>query len=90
MKICVTGCNGSVGRRVVRLALLRGYDVLGIDQRDIPVDIPEDATGTFTYVNVDLMDHDATVKALAGCEAVVHLAAIPRPVDYSPVIVHNR
>lgn len=34
-------------------------------------------------------DYDATVKAFSGCDALIHLAAIPNPVDKSDSLVHN-
>lgn len=34
-------------------------------------------------------DYDTTVKAFKGCDAVIHLAAIPNPVDKDNWKVHN-
>lgn len=91
MKIAVTGSNGSVGSRVVALALDRGHQVTGIDHTEPPAS--EDATATnpnFTYVKADLRDYETTLDSLrgAGAEAVVHLAAVPHPGDYAAV-AHN-
>ncbi|KAF7312235.1 NAD-binding protein [Mycena indigotica] len=83
--IAVTGCNGSVGKRVVLCALKHGYHVVGID---FSPRVPDDPTPEFTFIQADLTDFDATLKALSGCEAVLHLAALPQPGDYR-VKVHN-
>ena len=34
-------------------------------------------------------DYEATLKAFKGCDAVIHLAAIPDPVDKDDYMVHN-
>lgn len=34
-------------------------------------------------------DYAATVKAFEGCDALIHLAAIPEPVDKDDSLVHN-
>lgn len=34
-------------------------------------------------------DYDATIKAFKGCDAIIHLAAIPDPVDKDDSKVHN-
>lgn len=87
MKLAITGCNGRVGKRVVALALKRGYTVVGIDHT------PEPANATinprFSFLQVDLRDYDQTLKALRGYEGVIQLAAFPNPGDYAAV-VHNR
>ncbi|KAF8962736.1 NAD(P)-binding protein [Flammula alnicola] len=79
MKVAVAGCNGRVGRRVVKLALERGNTVVGIDL----VQQPE-----YTFKQADLQDFDAVLAVLEGCDAVVNLAGHPNPVDYQ-VKAHN-
>ncbi|KAG9224203.1 hypothetical protein CCMSSC00406_0004702 [Pleurotus cornucopiae] len=85
MKIAVTGCLGSVGKRVVTLALKRGHTVLGID-REPAEHIDERAD--YVYVKLDLTDYSAALDTLKGCDAVVHLAAFRNPGDYG-VTTHN-
>ncbi|KAJ6607398.1 hypothetical protein B0H10DRAFT_2072165 [Mycena sp. CBHHK59/15] len=85
-KIAITGCNGSVGKRAVLLALEQGYHVIGVDLSPSPT---TGELGTrFSFLQIDLKDYDATLKALEGCDAIIHLAAFPRPGDYK-AIVHN-
>ena len=93
MKIAVTGCNGSVGRRVVKLALERGNKVVGID---VVPDVSGEASQmpwlsspAFTFEKADLQDFDIVLDLIAGCDAVINLAAYPHPVDYR-VKAHNK
>ncbi|KAJ6513422.1 hypothetical protein C8R45DRAFT_963622 [Mycena sanguinolenta] len=88
MKIAITGSNGRVGRRVVLGALARGYHVVGIDHSALATADDRDLGTSFTFLQTDLRDYDETLKALEGCEAVIHLAAYPNPGDYK-VVVHN-
>jgi nucleoside-diphosphate-sugar epimerase len=93
MKIAVTGCNGSVGSRVVRLALARGYTVIGIDTARSSSLVDQETSNTspsgqYTFLEVDLTDYDAALRVLRGCEAVVQLAGIRHPLDYA-VKAHN-
>jgi len=41
------------------------------------------------FVQLDTTDYDAFEKALAGCDALIHLAAIPGPHHYPDHVVHN-
>ncbi|KAL0573408.1 hypothetical protein V5O48_008556 [Marasmius crinis-equi] len=90
MKIAVTGSNGSVGQRVVALALKKGHDVVGINIGPTPT-LASDCQqfqSNFTYKQVDITDYNDTLDALNGREGVVHLAGHPNPKDYV-VIAHN-
>ncbi|KAJ7707802.1 hypothetical protein B0H17DRAFT_533010 [Mycena rosella] len=88
-KVAITGSNGSVGRRVVLRALQeRGYHVVGIDHSPLVTADDRELGSNFSFLQVDLRDYNETLKALEGCEAIIHLAAYPRPGDYK-VVVHN-
>ncbi|ESK98265.1 NAD(P)-binding protein [Moniliophthora roreri MCA 2997] len=90
MKIAITGSNGSVGKRVVALALKQNHLVLGIDIGPTS-NLPPDAEGlksSFDYKSVDLRSYQDTLAALQGCEAIIHLAGCPNPTDYV-VNTHN-
>ena len=93
MKLVITGCNGSVGRRVVLLALKRGYIVTGADYATLSEELKsfvQDYQERFTYHQFDLKDYDRVIELfkVSGCEAVIHLAAIRDPSDYG-VKTHN-
>lgn len=95
MKIVITGCNGSVGKRVVLLSLKRGYTVTGIDIKPLPEELADTIqknqyTERFLFRQVDLKEYDRALEVLRSseCEAVIHLAIFPHPTD-NPVEVHN-
>lgn len=78
--IAITGAAGKTGRAVVRQFLEFGYTVTPIDSAGQP-----GSYGEFSHnvgVNLfraDLTDYGQAVEALAGADAIVHLAAIPAP-----------
>ncbi len=95
MKLVVTGCNGSIGRRVVLLSLKRGYVVTGIDLKPLPEEVVDAIqrnhyTERFMFHQIDLKEYDRVLEVLqsSGCEAVIHLAIYPHPTE-NPVEVHN-
>jgi nucleoside-diphosphate-sugar epimerase len=72
MRIVVTGGSGKAGRWVVTDLRKRGHDVLSVDWR------PDASAGGQSLVT-DLTDLGQCNDAMAGADAVVHLAAIPAP-----------
>ncbi|HUG54752.1 MAG TPA: NAD(P)-dependent oxidoreductase [Vicinamibacteria bacterium] len=73
-RLVVTGAGGFVGRHVVSAARAEGWDVAGLVRS-------EEAARTVTYaggapVRVPLLSAAALAPALAGADAVVHLAQI--------------
>lgn len=74
-RVVVTGSAGNLGRKAVRaLVGVVGAEVVGIDTR--PADEPR-----VHSVVADLGAYDASwASAFAGADAVLHLAADPRPV----------
>ena len=88
MKIAVTGGSGRVGKGVLDLALAQGHQVVNIDRVVRP---PADLAGrpNLTCVQADITDYEALVSALRGCDALIHLAAIPAPGSLPDHVVHN-
>lgn len=79
MKLVVTGGSGHAGQAVVEHLLQHGHQVLVVDrQPPRPANLP--------YKLCDLEDYGQAVACLKGAEAVVHFAAIPRPI-YHPASV---
>lgn len=70
-KVVVTGGSGMLGSWVVKHFVEQGYEVLNVDTRQ-----PEEPVCPTLIVNLE--DLGQTYGALAGADAVVHLAAIPR------------
>lgn len=77
MRIAVTGSTGWVGGFVVRELLLNGHEAVGVDIRP-----PEEAVAEFKQA--DVLDIESLMKAFEGCDAVIHLAAVPDPGIVSP------
>jgi nucleoside-diphosphate-sugar epimerase len=86
MRIAITGSLGRVGRHVVDHALARGHDVVAID-RTAPA--APSANPRRRDIVADATDYAAILAALAGCDALIHLAAIPHPLNDPDHTVHN-
>ncbi len=86
MKIAVTGGLGSVGKAIIDMALVQGHSVVSIDRVTQSSDVNRpDAT----YIQADIVDYAAMENAFRGCEALIHMAAIPAPGQFPDHIVHN-
>jgi UDP-glucose 4-epimerase len=86
MRIAITGGSGRIGRAVTDLALRQGHSVVSID-RVLPSD--EDNSSAVQFVQADLTQYAAFEQALHGCDALIHLAAIPSPHGHPEHEVHN-
>lgn len=73
MKVLVTGGAGNVGRGVVR-RLMGEHDVVSYDLKESP-------ELQCTQIVGDLLDLSALRAAMAGIDAVVHLGAVPHPMN---------
>ena len=76
MHLLITGGAGFIGSNLARVALGRGHQVRLID------DLSTGRRSNLDGLEVDLvedtiLDADAVTAATVGCDAVVHLAAIP-------------
>jgi dihydroflavonol-4-reductase len=73
VRALVTGATGFIGSHVVAALAAAGHEVLGFDRR-----APADVVG-------DVLDARALARAMRGCDAVFHLAAL-----YSYARAHAR
>jgi dihydroflavonol-4-reductase len=71
VKALVTGASGFIGSHVVAALASSGAEVRAFDRRT-PADLPSGAE----FAQGDLLDREALRRALAGCDAVFHLAAL--------------
>ncbi|KAK5134032.1 hypothetical protein LTR08_007037 [Meristemomyces frigidus] len=85
MKIAITGARGTVGQQVVQICADNGHSTVQIDRIDDgKLDVPN------TEVRVaDVTNYDDTLAAFKGCDAIIHLAAIPNPVNREDHVVHS-
>lgn len=86
MKIAITGARGTVGQHVVKACLDAGYSVVQIDRTEAEGD--DNPKSEHRTANIS-DDYKATLDSLKGCDAVIHLAAIPDPVDKEDSLVHG-
>jgi UDP-glucose 4-epimerase len=86
MQIAVTGGSGRIGRAVIELALSQGHSVVSIDRAPPGQDA---AWPGVTYIEVDITDYSTFEQVLRGCDALIHLAAIPSPGRQPDYVVHN-
>ena len=78
--IAITGAAGKTGRVVSRHFVEHGYDIRPIDSAGVPGSRGDMARELGVgLLRADLTDFGQTLEALAGCAAIVHLAAIPAP-----------
>ncbi len=72
MLIALTGSSGLLGRAIADALMAAGHHVRGIDTSP-------PTTKLSAHLNVGLEGFGSAVQALAGADAVIHAAAIPRP-----------
>ena len=84
-RVAVTGAAGRIGQGVLDLFRTRGNAVVAIDSLAAPEMRPDD---NVAWVQTDVTDYSAIVKALDGCDGLVHLAAIARPGLVEDSVVH--
>lgn len=68
MKVLVTGASSLIGRHTVEGLTRRGDEVVTLQRRATGLSGVDEVLGSVT-------DPDAVARAVAGCDAVVHLAA---------------
>ncbi len=86
MRVLVTGGTGYLGRAVVRALAARGHEPRVFARRATAAGLDG------TSVDGDVRDADAVARAIRGCDAVVHTAALVsiwrrRPADFDEVNV---
>lgn len=84
MRIALTGGSGGIGRAITAQALALGHQIVSIDRQ-----APEHPTDSVRFVQADMAEYDRLVEAFDGCDAVIHMAAIPTPGRHADHIVHN-
>ncbi|MBN2520004.1 MAG: NAD-dependent epimerase/dehydratase family protein [Bacteroidales bacterium] len=74
MRVFVTGANGFLGCNLVRELLKRKHKVIAFVQYNQDITNIKDLNITIKYG--DLLEPDSINKALLGCEALIHVAAV--------------
>lgn len=95
MKIAITGGRGRIGRALTEGALAAGHSVVNIDrveaaappaEGEVAPALPE---GNVVYLTADATNYEELLATFAGCDAVIHMAAIPSPFRHPDHVVHN-
>jgi len=83
MKLLLTGATGRVGRHLLPRLVAQGHDVRAVARGEVAAERVKAAGAE--PVLADLLDPDGYRAALAGRDAVVHLAAVLRSSDADEV-----
>ncbi len=84
MKIAVTGGSGRIGVGITNRAIAQGYQIVSIDRV-----APKERLQGVEYIQADMAEYHALVSGFSGCDAVIHMAAIPHPMADPNHTVHN-
>lgn len=82
MRVLVTGGSGRLGRVVIADLLANGHQAVNAD-RIAPAQPQPDVR----YIETNLGDVGQVAGAMHGCDAVIHLGAIPSPYRHADEIV---
>lgn len=74
MRVLVTGGSGRLGRVVIADLVANGHEAVNADQAP-----PSQPTPGVRFIFTNLGDVGQVAGALHGCDAVIHLGAIPSP-----------
>jgi NAD(P)-dependent dehydrogenase (short-subunit alcohol dehydrogenase family) len=80
LKVCIVGASGKLGQYMVRHALDRGYEVVGVC-REASVGKLDAFKGRITVVPGATDDRDVIGRAVAGCDGVLTVL-VPRGVKH--------
>ena len=85
MRVLVTGGNGRLGKWVGPILRDHGHEVVSVDRQ-----LPTEPVPNVVYRRVEMGDLGQVTGVMRGCEALVHLAAIPDPsADADEVVFGN-
>ena len=83
MTVLITGASGFIGSHIVANLLSKGAQVRATvtDSSDPErvnhlLSLPVSDGGSLDIVEMDLLDAESVRKAVAGCESVIHTAAV--------------
>lgn len=86
MRVLITGGSGRLGSHVAQELLSHGHAVVNADRRP-PSATERVTTGDYRYRETDLGNVGQVAGALSGCDAVIHLGAIPVPYGHADEVV---
>tara|TARA_B100000519_G_scaffold134808_1_gene116455 strand:- start:381 stop:1358 length:978 start_codon:yes stop_codon:yes gene_type:complete len=95
MKILITGATGFIGSHLTEYLVEKGFNVVAFDRYNSNNDWGwlENSIykNDFEVILGDIRDYDSVSKAIAGCDAIFHLAAlIGIPYSYTSPLAYIR
>lgn len=84
MKVAITGSAGFIGSNLVEACLIKGWDVVGVDDLSTGLDEMADPIrvmsfpGHYAFRRLSIVETEELTNAFKDCEVVFHLAALPR------------
>jgi nucleoside-diphosphate-sugar epimerase len=82
VRVLITGGNGRLGKWVGRELRDHGYEVISVDRQ-----LPAAGEPGIHHRQVEMSDLGQVIGAANGCDALVHLAAIPNPYAHPDEVV---
>lgn len=81
MKICITGGAGFIGSHIAEECIKKGYEVIVVDnfstgKKENLSFIKNYPNARLKIIKADVADYKAVAKAVKGCDAVFHEAAV--------------
>lgn len=77
--VYVTGATGRAGEYIIKDLLDHGYDVVGVD-KNAPGGTNAVRSQDYIFKTADVTDFGQVLSTMKGCDAVIHMAAIPNPI----------
>src|SRR3954465_9838188 len=87
MRVLVTGGSGRVGQWAIAELLRHGHEVINADRVAPSAGRAPAEAREVRYIETDLTDVGQVCGALAGCDGLVHLGAIPSPYRHADEVV---
>ncbi|KZT50584.1 NAD(P)-binding protein [Calocera cornea HHB12733] len=85
LRIAVTGARGLVGQELTAYLKKQGHHVIEINRTPQK----EKGDGRSEQRTAEATDYNAVKEAFRGADAVIHLAAVPDPLERGDYVVHN-
>ena len=74
MKVFITGSTGYIGHKLAMAAADRGFDVTALVRNAASPNLPKHPA--ISFCRGDITDYASVAKAMAGCDYVLHAAAL--------------
>ena len=87
MKVLVTGATGFIGGNLARRLDQHGYEVRALVRPQANT-LTIDGTG-IEQIPGDILDRESVARAMRGCQAVFHCAAIYAFWSRTPELIHR-